>query len=238
MKTNVVIAHCSAKKGKSKALKPKTKTLSSSTVPPPPSVIVGASEDSLFALSQTQTLGSTSILPWLLCSSCSPSLKKGVRCRLDALRHPPQLSKGLDCFFKNLSYVLLARIIHSPLSNPSYSFRATAASPSSHCRVRPSSSAVVRSSSSAVVRPSVRVATAPKSPTPLLSSSASSPHLLLSASSCHRLHLLAVVWSVSSINQGSVGVVFEGYNEGRPVRAGIVGYPNVGKSSLINRLLK
>ncbi|QHO36323.1 uncharacterized protein DS421_9g282860 [Arachis hypogaea] len=59
--------------------------------------------------------------------------------------------------------------------------------------------------------PFVRVATAPKSPTPLLSSSASSPHPLLFASSCHRLHLLAVVWSVSSINEGSVGVVFEAF---------------------------
>ncbi|KAL1351529.1 hypothetical protein AAHE18_06G103100 [Arachis hypogaea] len=58
--------------------------------------------------------------------------------------------------------------------------------------------------------PFVRVATAPKSPTPLLSSSASSPHPLLFASSCHQLHLLAVVWSVSSINEGSVGVAFEG----------------------------
>ncbi|RYR06680.1 hypothetical protein Ahy_B05g073980 isoform B [Arachis hypogaea] len=57
--------------------------------------------------------------------------------------------------------------------------------------------------------PFVRVATAPKSPTPLLSSSASSPHPLLFASSCHRLHLLAVVWLVSSISEGSVGVVFE-----------------------------
>ncbi|RYR51956.1 hypothetical protein Ahy_A06g026895 isoform C [Arachis hypogaea] len=57
--------------------------------------------------------------------------------------------------------------------------------------------------------PFVRVATAPKSPTPLLSSSASSPHPLLFATSCHRLHLLAVVWSVSSINEGSVGVIFE-----------------------------
>ncbi|QHO51422.1 uncharacterized protein DS421_1g30790 [Arachis hypogaea] len=35
--------------------------------------------------------------------------------------------------------------------------------------------------------PSVRVATAPKSPTPLHSSSASSPHPLLFASSCRRL---------------------------------------------------
>ncbi|QHN75898.1 hypothetical protein HN51_053539 [Arachis hypogaea] len=49
---------------------------------------------------------------------------------------------------------------------------------------------------------SVRVATAPKSPTPLLSSSASSPHPLLFASSCRRLHLLVIVWSASSINQG------------------------------------
>ncbi|RYR04407.1 hypothetical protein Ahy_B06g084130 isoform C [Arachis hypogaea] len=31
------------------------------------------------------------------------------------------------------AYALLARIIHSPLSNPSYSFRPTVASPSSHC---------------------------------------------------------------------------------------------------------
>ncbi|QHN91181.1 uncharacterized protein DS421_17g572700 [Arachis hypogaea] len=58
--------------------------------------------------------------------------------------------------------------------------------------------------------PSVRVATAPKSPTFLLSSSASSPHPLLFASSCRWLHLLVVVWSASSINQGSVGVFFEG----------------------------
>ncbi|KAL1294989.1 hypothetical protein AAHE18_19G178800 [Arachis hypogaea] len=69
--------------------------------------------------------------------------------------------------------------------------------------------------------PFVRVVTAPKSPTLLLSSSASSPHPLLFASSCHRLHLLAVVWSVSSINEGFVDVVFEGYNEGRPASKGI-----------------
>ncbi|XLT95454.1 hypothetical protein HN873_017116 [Arachis hypogaea] len=89
--------------------------------------------------------------------------------------------------------------------------RATAAS------VRRATAASVRRATAASVRralpPSVRVATAPKSPTPLLSSSASSPHPILFASSCRRLHLLAVVWAASSINQGSVGVFFEGFNK-------------------------
>ncbi|XLU79749.1 hypothetical protein S245_003170 [Arachis hypogaea] len=48
--------------------------------------------------------------------------------------------------------------------------------------------------------PSVRVATAPKSPTPLHSSSASSPHPLLFASSCRRL-------SASSLKSHSVAAV-------------------------------
>ncbi|XLR00761.1 hypothetical protein S83_066959, partial [Arachis hypogaea] len=54
------------------------------------------------------------------------------------------------------------------------------------------------------------VATAPKSPTPALFFRELSAHPLLSSSSCRRLHLLAIVWSASSVNQGPVGVVFEG----------------------------
>ncbi|XLU55295.1 hypothetical protein S245_049943, partial [Arachis hypogaea] len=106
-------------------------------------------------------------------------------------------------------YVLLARIIHSPLSNPSYSFRATAASPSSHCRVRPLSSAAVR--------PCSHCPQVSNSPALFFRELSPSPTLCIflpsASSSCHRLHLLAVVWSVSSINQGSVGVVFEGFNQ-------------------------
>ncbi|QHN87197.1 uncharacterized protein DS421_16g552960 [Arachis hypogaea] len=53
--------------------------------------------------------------------------------------------------------------------------------------------------------PSVRVATAPKSPTPALFFSELSAHPS-SSSSRRRLHL---VWLASSVNQRSVGVVFK-----------------------------
>ncbi|RYR60343.1 hypothetical protein Ahy_A04g017423 isoform B [Arachis hypogaea] len=215
MKTNVVIAHCSAKKGKSKALKPKTKTLSSSTVPPPPSVIVGASEDSLFALSQTQTLGSTSILPWLLCSSCSPSLKKGVRCRLDALRHPPQLSK--------LLFSSHCRLSVEPLPRPSVELGRR---PFVELGRRPS------------VRPCSHCPQVSNSPALFFRELSPSPTLCIflpsASSSCRRLVGVVHQSRVCRRRVRSMAVRLPP----ETVRAGIVGYPNVGKSSLINRLLK
>ncbi|QHN81338.1 uncharacterized protein DS421_20g685970 [Arachis hypogaea] len=121
----------------------------------------------------------------------NPSLSSSHCRRLSIERLPPSVCVN-HCSLKQQNF----EPYHSPFSNRSCCH---------HRSVDPLSPSIRRARS-----PFVHVATALKPPTPALFFRELSVHPLLSSSSRRHLHLLAIVRSASSVNQGSVGVIFEG----------------------------
>ncbi|RYQ82913.1 hypothetical protein Ahy_B10g101496 isoform C [Arachis hypogaea] len=120
----------------------------------------------------------------------NPSLSSSHCRRLSIERLPPSVCVN-HCSLKQQNF----EPYHSPFSNRSCCH---------HRSVDPLSPSIRRARS-----PFVHVATALKPPTPALFFRELSVHPLLSSSSRRHLHLLAIVRSASSVNQGSVGVIFE-----------------------------